>query len=382
MRAKVDPIVILHIISIAALCTRLVSRGGLSDTDYSIWILSEVGIFVVWCVMQRARGDVGGGGGGTTIIGNDKKLRVLSWNMMAWEPTDDHRNLLYGTKVGVGRFQQIIDILVSIMDGEEGTNAPDIVLFQEVRIDNDGVGMGMRESLNTFMSERGYDGVVHKMNKKRTNKIGNATFWLRDRLNTVVARDDEEGTTLYNASVECILQWGPWCDYNHSPSVQPTYIYVINVHLKAGLRTHGGERLAQLHRCLARATKKENPCDFCIVGGDFNDDLVERDGGTAEASLLPPVLQQHGFHGLPVTNATTTDDSVDTCCVYGHRWWSFDHVLVAPLSSTRTDGQHRVRVTREVIISPFSSPRPSRIPSATYPSDHFPVLATLSLNGS
>lgn len=279
-------------------------------------------------------------------------FRVMTWNLMG--ASDVH----HSNGDAIGSWAERRAHIVQQIKGLPAEIRPDIVLFQEVPLQLEGEDQIRKRDeslLHHQMRELGYDGLMHRVTKKRSNCLGNATYWLRDRFNTLSC---PTSATLNHASVECQLQW--WPERDTRPSAPPYYLYVANVHLRAGLQSQCAERVHQMKKVLGRV--KSN-CDMmkgdhCIIGGDFNDELkpcVDAGDGRDLYNLLLTAGDYSGASSEPTY-----------CSPFG-RYWTFDHVLVS-------------RGLQQLNLSSASPhPLPDKIPNERCPSDHFPVIATLSL---
>ncbi len=195
------------------------------------------------------------------------------------------------------------------------TNDPDIICLQEVELEH--------IQKNFIDQLKNYDNIHHTIWKKgdngykRTNDIGNVTFWKKDKLNCI--------TNTFNS---CAV----FTEFDK--------FMLINVHLAAGLRSSAETRVNQIKSCLKKI--KELPICIC---GDFNEEL-------ADNSLVKIYLNQHHFN---ISNKQTT------CNVYSYNttyYYAFDHVVTYKINN--------------VIVNPCTITEP--IPNINEPSDHYPLI--------
>lgn len=190
---------------------------------------------------------------------------------------------------------------------------PDIICLQEVEL-------GKIAFLDYFSE---YDCNHHVISKKRTNDIGNITFWKRDKL-----------TCLFKSFNSCAI----FTKFDN--------FTLINVHLKAGFYSEEANKTRhnQIKSCL-----KNSNNDKIIICGDFNEELND--------SLTSKELMSNNFI-IPVSQIT--------CNVYAwekreHHYYAFDHVVYKNL---------------DIKVEPCPEPQP--LPSIEQPSDHFPLIFTIS----
>ena len=187
----------------------------------------------------------------------------------------------------------------------------DILLLQEVTL-------ATFHDDFSFLSPK-YSFVVHKVNKKRPNPIGNAIFWKSDYF--VLSEESFNSTSLL-------------CHLRRNDQS----ICILNLHLKAGLHSGESTRIQQMKSCLKLLSSFSRDCPI-IMGGDFNDHLIE--GGQ-----LYRMLKEENFAGM--------EQKLPSCFVGGH-YQPMDFLLVrgAVLSSHQTVKLYQ-----------------SEIPNKENPSDH------------
>lgn len=193
----------------------------------------------------------------------------------------------------------------------------DIICLQEVELAD------VKEIINYF---RNYDYIVHELSKKRTNVIGNITFYNKDTLSMITS--DSNSCAVFGTFLHLETNKEFW---------------LINLHLRAGLRSKQNERKSQLNSCL----KKVNKNIPGILCGDFNDDFIEPN------IILKQIIDKE--------NLTCNELGTHiTCCVYektlSHSFYQFDHVIANNLS-----------------IHIKGCSEPTVIPNEIEPSDHYPV---------
>lgn len=162
---------------------------------------------------------------------------------------------------------------------------------------------------------------------KRTNPIGNITLWKKD--------------------IECLEQKANSCSIMTKLRIMQYTLHnqnnfedftLINVHLKGGLNCEK-ERLNQLKSCLKFQSTKT-----CICG-DFNDEFNGE---------LPKLLFEYNI----LANQLTCD-----CYNRGvHNYHSFDHIVHKGLN-----------------VNQESCPESQPIPNENEPSDHYPLIFTISI---
>lgn len=207
-------------------------------------------------------------------------------------------------------------------------NDPDIICLQEIEL----------ETINEDFIDRlpEYNAVHHiiwnkdspKVVYKRTNVIGNLTLWKKDK-------------------VECVNSKFNSCAVFTELICNNLQFLLINVHLKAGLKSCQKERGSQIKSCI-----KEFKGTHTLITGDFNDQLIYNSDNTKEP-YIKDILDTHKFVISP---------SELTCDVYNyelkeHTFYSFDHVVTYNLN---------------VNVTPI--PELSPIPSINEPSDHVPLI--------
>ena len=182
-----------------------------------------------------------------------------------------------------------------------------------------------------LLSEYGY--CMHNINKKRLNSIGNMI--------------------LYHKNIFCIeKQIEKSCSVHAILSHLETNfkLYMINVHLKAGLTSGENERLNQLRSCMKEIEKneKELKLDFICINGDFNDDL--------EYSGL--------LYNLLIDSKYCINVSFPSCTFKDGSVLSFDHAI-----TKHADVKY---------IKPPNIQKNPEIPNNRIASDHFPIYYELS----
>jgi mRNA deadenylase 3'-5' endonuclease subunit Ccr4 len=163
-----------------------------------------------------------------------------------------------------------------------------------------------------------YDYHIHQINKKRTNSIGNMTFWNKSKLTRIpqIKRKHNFNST----SIHVLLTFN---NYN---------FWISNIHLKAGLKTHEDTRVCQL-----KSTLKESPILPCCIVGDFNDDLDSN-------GKLYHLLSEYKFE-INIFNKG---------CFARSKFYAFDHAVVR--------GVKLKKIRSNQTLQP--------IPNKNWPSDH------------
>lgn len=170
--------------------------------------------------------------------------------------------------------------------------------------------------------------IINKGKKKRTNVIGNITFYRKDKL--ILLDSDVNSCGVFTTFIDVQTNNKFW---------------LANIHLRGGLRSAERERETQLISCMKKKLDKTIPGCIC---GDFNDDLRE------PSTLLKCIFDKEKFvcHGM---------GQHTTCCVYNdktlkHNFYQFDNVAGFNI---------------QVEIS--KCPDPTIIPNESEPSDHLAV---------
>ena len=223
-----------------------------------------------------------------------KAITCVSWNILAQRyassPRDDWET-------------RLIKIFFRLQD-ENDT----IVCLQEVELE------GFRSDFLYLCRKCGYNYVIHEVNKKRPNPIGNVILW---KAIMFTATDPWSNSTSVGVSL--------WHDGKE--------LQVASVHLKAG--DHEETRISQL-----RSTLKYLKGPRVLLTGDFNDNLK---GGLTES------LVSFDIHETPAG-----------CWARG-QWCNFDQVVTKGF-----DVEVDLKLCGE-----------TPIPSAVDPSDHLPLSFTL-----
>lgn len=197
---------------------------------------------------------------------------------------------------------------------------PDIICLQEVELRN------VEEDFIKHFPE--YNNYHHDICKKRTNDIGNLCFWKKDKLSATEKS--------FNS-----------CAVFIKFTINDLEFLLINLHLKAGLNSVEciATRVNQIRSCIKTVTN----IPICICG-DFNEQLDD----TAVSKEL--IAKQFIISSLQIT-----------CNVYNYEkkeqnYYAFDHVVFRDLN---------------VIVEPCPEAEP--LPTINQPSDHFPLLFTITL---
>ena len=128
-------------------------------------------------------------------------------------------------------------------------NDSDILCLQEVDLDNPLFNF-------IFLLSDNYDGISHQITKKRTNTFGNITLWKKNKFILTQQK-------LTSSSVVVLLQ----------EKLNNTYLFIGNVHLRAGFNSNVNERINQL-KSVFKIWNDFN-IQKGIITGDFNDEYFD-----------------------------------------------------------------------------------------------------------
>lgn len=250
-------------------------------------------------------------------------MKIFSWNILA-EKYYDERYELTKTNENSPRIPTLYrrEKIISIILEKDC----DIVCLQEVGLLDISIFQKLFED---------YDFIVHEINKKRTNEIGNLTLWKKNRFELLESSQTSTSIHAYLLDKKNQIK-----------------IFISNIHLKAGLRSGQKERFNQLSSTLRRVEKipKNNKYEFFILG-DFNDDLSEN----GELIKLIKDFQK--------------SEPFDSCFVpFGlsrhnpNSFWKLDHLIF---------------LSKDKILKNMEFSKKSIIPSLEIPSDHFWIVYEL-----
>lgn len=221
-----------------------------------------------------------------------KVMIVLSWNVFA-QPYYERAG---GCVSEVTRMKQMCHVMTEIR--------PHIILLQEVNLN------GFETHFKSLLNDYAY--IRHVVNKKRTNFMGNVTLFRNDSFVLL-------SHILATKSVHVKLQYGQ------------RQLWVCNVHLTARY-TNESVRVKEMQSVMSRCESD------LILGGDFNDDLLNPNG-----------VRAHLPDGYPICTEPT--------CKSWTRIFRADHILA-----------------RRVTPIPFWVDV-TTVPNEGCMSDHIPVLA-------
>lgn len=240
------------------------------------------------------------------FLPDDKKDSILNWN---------------------NRLNKILNKISDIN--------PDIICLQEVELKY------IHE--NFINNLPNYDNIHHTIWKKednknlykRTNDIGNVTFWKKDIIKCLTEPKDAHNSCAVFTELLHL-------DTNFK-------FLIINVHLLAGLFDGIDTRTKQILSCLK---KIKNDVPTCICG-DFNEELND-------ASPNKIIFDKHNF---------TISPKQITCNVYSHDlqntfYYAFDHIV-----SNKLDITVDTLPTNKI-----------QIPNETEPSDHRALTFTILIH--
>lgn len=161
------------------------------------------------------------------------EISCISWNILA---QIHYSNTIF-------KDVEIIDWNIRLIQILKIINGYDIICLQEVMLDT--YEIDYKDLFNE------YDYVKHSISKERSSRMGNVILWkkCKFRLNKSI---------LKSSAVHIVLI------YND------LFLWVSNVHLKAGLRSGEDVRLTQIQSTLKEWDKLKYKGFIC---GDFNDDL-------------------------------------------------------------------------------------------------------------
>jgi mRNA deadenylase 3'-5' endonuclease subunit Ccr4 len=244
------------------------------------------------------------------------KLKLMTWNILAQRFWQD----------AFPFYMEWEDRLKTIL-GEINDSNPDIICLQEVELAT------ASDDFSSLFDK--YDYTIHKVSKKRSSPIGNMTLWKKK---------------LFILSLTKFNSTGVHVALIHNESNKK--LWLSNIHLRAGLKSQEDERISQLKSTLKfidTVRKDGTPC--CIIG-DFNDDLNK----------------DRKLYKLLTEDNLVCNISPNSCYVYREMWskhfFRFDHIVTTP----------------EVNTNCMKIPKLKPIPDKKWPSDHFSINYTITLN--
>lgn len=236
----------------------------------------------------------------------------LTWNLLAQR---------YSKGLNVKPWNERLQIILHFLLSKDF----DIICLQEVDLvsfDND---------FQCIFDK--YNVIVHKIDKNRSNVIGNAILCKKSKFDII---DTKLASYAIFTKLREIEQDTQIIEQNSNRDM-----LLINVHLKAGLKSGLSTRISQLNSCLKRS-KSFNTSNV-IICGDFNDNFSDE--------TLKKILIDNGF-------TLSFDNNKKTCVFRDGSFWNFDHVASSKVNCVYLE---------ESNVS-------SKIPSDDILSDHFPII--------
>jgi endonuclease/exonuclease/phosphatase family metal-dependent hydrolase len=243
-------------------------------------------------------------------------INCLSWNVLAQ---------CYSQGFDVKPWDQR---LKSILDFISSRNF-DIICLQELDLKH------FNQDYQSLFEK--YQFSVHQINKHRSNIIGNAILWKKDKFELIV-------TESASYSIFAQLKLSGVLEIK-VPEPKEDLLF-INLHLKAGLHSNLSTRISQLNSCLKKSRSFKT--NQVVVCGDFNDDFSN--------DALQKILEEDGFL------LTLGYDDRQTCILKDGTFRNFDHVACRNLSCNYDDHYSL-----------------TKIPNDEFASDHFPVTFDIKI---
>lgn len=247
-------------------------------------------------------------------------MKFFSWNILAEKYYDERYELTKSSEISSRiptpyRREKIISIILE--------KDCDIICLQEV---------GLRDISIFQKLFENYDFIVHEINKKRTNEIGNLTLWKKNRFELLASSQTSSAIHVHLLDKKDQIK-----------------IFISNIHLKAGLRSGQNERSNQLSSTLKQIEKiPENDRDESFILGDFNDNL-SKNGELIK--LIKDFQKSEPFDSCFVPFGLSRHNP--------NSFWKLDHLLFS---------------SKNKILKNMEFSKKSIIPSLEIPSDHFWVI--------
>jgi len=250
----------------------------------------------------------------------DRPITILSYNLLAQKYVDPYIETRYG---GIKDKSVLAkSYRFNLLYQQINSFSPDICCFQEVELDQ----------IDTDFADyfAVYDHRCHKISKDRNNPIGNITMWKRDLFN-LVKPELKSSSCAILTKLEC---------------TKINFSFVLcNVHLKAGGNNDDVlTKISQIRSCINKS--QINKLDPVCICGDFNDELSD------DSALR---------HEIESKNFVISEPQLTFYSYENDEYYSFDQVC----------GYHL-----RIDVNPY--PKLEPIPSTSYPSDHFPLIFTIS----
>lgn len=205
----------------------------------------------------------------------------------------------------------------------------DIICLQEVELN---------EIANIMTLFPTYQFWHHTIEKKRTSPVGNLIMW-NSKIFTYVAVK-----TTSCAVIVSLIHMTTGFSFS-----------LMNIHLRAGLKSKEHERINQIKSCMKQA-KSDIPMCIC---GDFND-LLLPNSPVREILETNKFIISSSFPSCYVSNGDY-DDIIQNDLIPKYlmdlKFFAFDHIVHNKLN-----------------IKVFPCPNPQKIPTIEYPSDHYPRI--------
>lgn len=260
---------------------------------------------------------------------------ITTWNILADRYSDVYNSIVPSeVLLWSNRIKGIIKKIKELNS--------DILCLQEVELSK------VNEDFIDLFSE--YDFVKHEIDKKRDNPIGNMIMWKKEKFLSI-------NTIRHSCAVHTILK----PQNNNENENNPKLIWVMCVHLKAGLSSGETMRVSQIKSCLEKFNKwkKINGNGIGVICGDFNDKLL--DGGLVFNEMKLSGFEQTGKNNL-------------TCMLRNGELFNFDHILVNSISiGDHIEKMDKVYLNARSLLTEQTKDKIEIIPNNDNPSDHFPV---------
>lgn len=280
---------------------------------------------------------------------NKNNIKCLTWNVsLRFDPTQPD---LFDSK---------IKMILRELDNNPDL---DLICLQEVELKRGSGKNKNKTGLLYFKSLlKDYDAVIHET-KDIELPSGNLTLWRRSKFKLVDSSNKFQFDIPDQKPVKALH-----VNLLHLDSNQ--ILCLINVHLKAGLRSGEKRRALELEKCLEISL--ENKYMTCICG-DFNDDLQIISEECPDCSpvksnylgLLTKLITKYKF---------TLNDGLPSCCIKTKdpndiiKYMNFDRVITFNINASNINSPYVLLTTNNV-----------EIPNAEFPFDHLPIRFELIL---